>query len=56
MAREAATVASVLNKLTDSAFADLLSDRDKLAMTDFIEDFFCAPTNNHDGEDPGMSL
>ena len=59
----AETVASALNRLTDSSFAELLSARDRSAMTALLEDYFCVGPEEHyeierddNGEDPGMLL
>ena len=46
MARNIQTVASTLNRLTDRAFLDAMSDSDQRAMSEFITDYFC--------EDPDM--
>ena len=40
MARD---VVGALNKLSDQTFTERLTDRDREALSDFLEDYFCAP-------------
>ena len=45
-------VATTLNRLTDQAFTQALSARDRGALSDLIEEFFCsAPPSNSDEEE-----
>ena len=38
---EKASVASLLNKLADPVFVAALSSRDKVSMSELVEDYFC---------------
>ena len=51
MASETDRVAAALNRITSAGFLDALSTNDRMAMADFVADFFCGEnTDNSDSE------
>ena len=46
-------VAKALNRYSDSAFMAALSEHDRAAMSELVEDFFCSGV---DEEEPGKQL
>ena len=51
MAESADLVAKALNRLTDEAFTDVLTDRDRGSLSDLVHEFFCSAPDPSDADD-----
>ena len=56
MAESADLVAKALNRLTDEAFTDVLTDRDRGSLSDLVHEFFCSAPDPSDADSGKLAM
>ena len=56
MAESADLVAKALNRLTDEAFTDVLTDRDRGSLSDLVHEFFCSAPDPSDADSGKLEM